>query len=217
MGQKVHPESLRVGYIHTWKSRWYAEKNYSDLLKEDLWIRSYLQKRYPRAGVSRVIIERAANKLKINIFTSRPGVVIGRRGAEVEITRKQVEKSLKRETYLNIQEVGRPETDAQCISENIAVQLEKRVMFRRAMKRSIENALQSGAKGIKVMVAGRLGGNEIARTEWYLEGKLPLHTFRADIDYGFSQAYCPYGVIGVKVWVYTGDIMDVNEARAAGL
>jgi small subunit ribosomal protein S3 len=217
MGQKVHPESLRLGYIHTWKSRWYAEKDYKGLLHEDLWLRDFTHKRYPRAGVSRVIIERAANKLKINIHTSRPGVVIGRRGAEVEKFRKDVEKLTKREVYVNIQEVARPEADAQCVAENIAVQLEKRVMFRRAMKRAVETAHQGGCKGIKVMVAGRLNGREIARTEWYLEGKLPLHTFRADIDYGFSQSYTTYGVIGVKVWVYNGDIMDVEEAHQAGL
>lgn len=217
MGQKVHPESLRLGYIHTWKSRWYAEKDYKSLLHEDLRLREFTRGRYPRAGVSRVIIERAANKLKINIHTSRPGVVIGRRGAEVEKFRKDVERFTKREVYVNIQEVTRPEADAQCVAENIAVQLEKRVMFRRAMKRAIETARQGGCKGIKVMVAGRLNGREIARKEWYLEGKLPLHTFRADIDYGFSQSYTTYGVIGVKVWVYNGDIMDVNEAHQAGL
>lgn len=217
MGQKIHPNALRLGYIHTWTSRWYAERNYGQILQEDLALRKFTHTRYKRAGISRVIIERAGNKLKLTIRTARPGVVIGRKGSEVERFRKDIQKYTKREVFVNIEEVPSPEIDAQVISESIAQQLEKRVMFRRAMKRSIETAMQNGAKGVKVMVSGRLGGHEIARTEWYLEGRLPLHTFRAQIDYGFSEAFTTYGVIGVKVWINNGEIYDVQEARQAGL
>jgi len=214
MGQKVHPIGFRLGYTEEWRSRWFATRDYGDLLHEDIQLREMIRKRFHHAGVSRVEIERAANKLKVDIHTARPGIVIGRNGSEVDRLKKDIEASTHREVYVNIQEVHRPELDAQLISENIALQLERRVAFRRAMRRAVETAMRFGAEGIKVRCAGRLGGLEIARVEWYLQGKLPLHTLRADIDYGFAESRTTYGQIGVKVWVYRGQILDVEDRSA---
>ena len=211
MGQKVHPVGFRLGYTEEWRSRWFAQRDYADLLHEDINLREMVKKRFHHAGVSRVDIERAANKLKIDIHTSRPGIVIGRNGSEVDRLKKDVEAQTNREVYVNIQEVHRPELDAQLISENIALQLQRRVAFRRAMRRAVETAMRFGAEGIKVRCAGRLGGLEISRVEWYLQGKLPLHTLRADIDYGFAESRTTYGQIGVKVWVYRGQILDIAD------
>lgn len=214
MGQKVHPIGFRLGYTEEWRSRWFATRDYGDLLHEDIQLREMIRKRFHHAGVSRVEIERAANKLKVDIHTARPGIVIGRNGSEVDRLKKDIEASTNREVYVNIQEVHRPELDAQLISENIALQLQRRVAFRRAMRRAVETAMRFGAEGIKVRCAGRLGGLEIARVEWYLQGKLPLHTLRADIDYGFAESRTTYGQIGVKVWVYRGQILDVEDRSA---
>ena len=214
MGQKVHPIGFRLGYTEEWRSRWFATRDYGDLLHEDIQLREMIRKRFHHAGVSRVEIERAANKLKVDIHTARPGIVIGRNGSEVDRLKKDIEASTQREVYVNIQEVHRPELDAQLISENIALQLQRRVAFRRAMRRAVETAMRFGAEGIKVRCAGRLGGLEIARVEWYLQGKLPLHTLRADIDYGFAESRTTYGQIGVKVWVYRGQILDVEDRSA---
>jgi small subunit ribosomal protein S3 len=213
VGQKVHPVGFRLGYTEDWRSRWFAKRDYAELLHEDIALRKMIKDRFHHAGVSRVEIERAANKLKIDIHTSRPGIVIGRNGSEVERLKKDIEGRTRREVYVNIQEVHRPELDAQLIAENIALQLQRRVAFRRAMRRSVESALRFGAEGIKVRCSGRLGGLEIARSEWYLQGKLPLHTLRADIDYGFAESLTTYGQIGVKVWVYRGQILDLEQER----
>jgi small subunit ribosomal protein S3 len=213
VGQKVHPVGFRLGYTEDWRSRWFAKRDYAELLHEDIALRKMIKDRFHHAGVSRVEIERAANKLKIDIHTSRPGIVIGRNGSEVERLKKDIEGKTRREVYVNIQEVHRPELDAQLIAENIALQLQRRVAFRRAMRRSVESALRFGAEGIKVRCSGRLGGLEIARSEWYLQGKLPLHTLRADIDYGFAESLTTYGQIGVKVWVYRGQILDLEQER----
>jgi small subunit ribosomal protein S3 len=211
MGQKVHPLGFRLGYNKVWQSRWYSERDYAKLLHEDLGLRKSLLKRFARNGVAGLDIERAANKLKLTIQTSRPGVIIGRKGAEVDKLKDRLQKQTGREVYINIQEINRPELNAQLISENIAVQLERRVAFRRAMRKAVDSALRFGAKGIKVRCAGRLNGAEIARSEWYLNGRLPLHTLRADIDYGFSEAFTTYGQIGVKVWLYKGEILEVTR------
>ncbi len=213
MGQKVHPVGFRLGYTEDWRSRWFAKRDYAELLHEDIALRKMIKSRFHHAGVSRIEIERAANKLKIDIHTSRPGIVIGRNGSEVERLKKDIEGTTRREVYVNIQEVHRPELDAQLIAENIALQLQRRVAFRRAMRRSVESALRFGAEGIKIRCSGRLGGLEIARSEWYLQGKLPLHTLRADIDYGFAESLTTYGQIGVKVWVYRGQILDLDQKR----
>ena len=205
MGQKVHPFGFRLGFNKTWRSRWYAEKKYAELLHEDLRLRADLKKRLGHAGVSEIEIERAANKLKVNIHTARPGIIIGRKGAEVDRLKEQIKKRTDRDVFINIIEIDKPEVDAQLIAENIAQQLEKRIAFRRAMRKSIESAQRFGAKGIRIRVSGRLGGHEIARSEWYLEGRVPLHTLRADVDYGHTEAATTYGVIGIKVWVYTTD------------
>ena len=214
MGQKVHPYGFRIGFNRTWRSRWYAEKKYPELLKEDLQLRRELKKRLTNAGVAGVEIERAANKLKIRILTSRPGIIIGKKGAEVDKLRDEIHKKTGRDVFVDIQEIEKPELDAQLVGEAIAQQLEKRVAFRRAMRKAVESALRFGAKGIRVRTAGRLGGAEIARSEWYLEGRLPLHTLRADIDYGFAEAATTYGRIGVKVWIYRGKTHEVRRAVA---
>jgi len=205
MGQKVHPIGLRLGFNKTWRSRWYAEKEYANLLHEDLALKKDLKKRFAHAGVSRVDIERAANKLKISIFTSRPGIIIGRKGQEVDKLKQEVQKKTGKEVFINIQEILKPELDAQLVAESVALQLEKRIAFRRAMRKAVDAALRFGAKGIKVRVSGRLNGAEIARSEWYLHGQLPLHTLRADIDYGFHEAKTNFGQIGVKAWIYKGE------------
>ena len=211
MGQKVHPYGFRLGINKTWISRWYADKNYSTNLHEDLKIRDHVKQSLKFAGVSKVEIERAVNKIKVNVYTARPGVIIGKKGQGIELLKKNLQKFTKNEIVLNIVEVKRPELDAVLIAENIALQLEKRVAFRRAMKKSIFNARKFGAKGIKVRCSGRLGGAEIARSEWYVEGSVPLHTLRADIDYGTAEAKTVYGIIGLKVWVYKGDIINTKE------
>jgi small subunit ribosomal protein S3 len=215
VGQKTHPYGFRLGYNKTWHSRWYADKGYADTLIEDVTLRTRLKKRLAHAGVSEIDIERAAERMRITIHTSRPGIIIGRKGAEVDKLRDDLIKQLGREVHINIQEVQRPELDAQLVAESIAGQLERRVSFRRAMKKAMESAFRFGAKGVKIMVAGRLGGHEIARTEWYQEGRLPLHTLKADIDYGLAESRTTYGVIGVKVWVYRGDLLREKSRRAA--
>jgi small subunit ribosomal protein S3 len=206
MGQKVHPIGFRLGFNKTWRSRWYAEKDYANLLHEDIKLKRELKKRFAHAGVSRVDVERAANKLKISIYTSRPGIIIGRKGQEVDKLKQEVQKKTGKEVFINIQEILKPELDAQLVSESVALQLEKRIAFRRAMRKAVDAALRFGAKGIKVRVSGRLNGAEIARSEWYLHGQLPLHTLRADIDYGTSEARTSFGQIGVKCWIYKGEM-----------
>ena len=205
MGQKVHPYGFRVGYNKDWHSHWYAKQEFATYLAEDLSLKRDLKKRFAGAGVSHIDVERAANRLKIIIYTSRPGIIIGRKGTEVDRLRQEMQKSTGREVFINILEIQKPELDAQLISESVAMQLEKRVAFRRAMRKAVESALRFGAKGIKVRVGGRLNGAEIARSEWYLHGQLPLQTLRADIDYGFSEARTTYGAIGVKVWLFQGE------------
>ncbi|GAM10959.1 30S ribosomal protein S3 [Geobacter sp. OR-1] len=207
MGQKVNPVSFRLGVIKTWDSRWYASADYAKLLHEDLKLRTFLKKRLYNSGVSKIEIERAANKAKINIFTARPGLIIGKKGSEVETLKKDLAKLTDTEIYLNIQEVRKPELDAQLVAENVAMQLERRIAFRRAMKKSVTSALKFGAKGIRITCSGRLGGAEMSRTEWYREGRVPLHTLRADIDYGFAEAKTTYGIIGVKVLIFKGEVL----------
>jgi len=207
LGQKVNPIGFRLGVTKTWDSRWYAEANYAKLLHEDLKLKSFLKKRLYNSGVSKIEIERAANKAKINIFTARPGLIIGKKGAEVETLKKELAKLTDKEVYLNIQEVRKPELDAQLVAENVALQLERRVAFRRAMKKSVTSSLKFGAKGIRITCSGRLGGAEMSRTEWYREGRVPLHTLRADIDYGFAEAKTTYGIIGVKVLIFKGEVL----------
>lgn len=209
MGQKVNPIGLRLGVNRTWDSRWYAGKaNYANLLHEDIGIRKYLRERLAQAGVSKIVIERPAKKARVTIHTARPGVVIGKKGQDIENMRKDLQKLTGNDVSLNIVEIRKPEIDAQLVAENIAQQLERRVAFRRAMKRAVQSAMRLGAEGIRINCAGRLGGAEIARTEWYREGRVPLHTLRADIDYGEGRAKTTYGICGVKVWIYKGDIME---------
>jgi small subunit ribosomal protein S3 len=214
MGQKVHPTGLRLGIIKTWDSRWFSEKNYAGLLHEDIKIRKIVKERLMHAGVSKVEIERAGQKAKINIHTARPGIIIGKKGAEVDKLKKDLEVMTGKQMYINIQEIRRPELDAQLVAENIALQLERRIAFRRAMKKAVTSALRLGALGIKITCAGRLAGAEIARTEWYREGRVPLHTLRADIQYGFFEANTTMGQIGVKVLIYRGDVLQPAAASA---
>jgi small subunit ribosomal protein S3 len=213
MGQKVHPTGLRLGFNKTWRSRWYSQRDYADLLHEDVKLKRELKKRFAHAGVSRVEIERAANKLKVTIYTSRPGIIIGRKGQEVDKLKQEVQKRTGKEVFINIQEILKPELDAQLVAESVALQLEKRIAFRRAMRKAVDAALRFGARGIKVRVAGRLNGAEIARSEWYLHGQLPLHTLRADIDYGFWEARTNFGQIGVKCWIYKGETDALRPGR----
>ena len=209
MGQKVNPIGMRLQVNRTWDSRWYADtKDYGDLLLEDLQMRDFIRKECAQAGVARVIIERPHKKCRVTIHTARPGVIIGKKGADIETLRKKLAAMTTSELHLNILEVRKPELDAQLVGESIAQQLERRVSFRRAMKRAVQNAMRMGALGIRVNVAGRLGGAEIARTEWYREGRVPLHTLRADIDYANVEAATPYGIIGIKVWIFKGEIME---------
>ncbi len=216
MGQKVNPKGLRVGIIRDWDSKWFADKrNYAELLIEDHKLRNYIKKKLYPAGIANIQIERAANRVKITIHTAKPGIVIGRGGAEVEALRQQLEKMTGKKVNVNIQEIKVPETDAQLVAENVASQLEKRIAFRRAMKQVVGRSIKMGAKGIKVAVSGRLGGAEIARTEWSSEGKVPLHTLRADVDYGFAEANTTYGKIGVKVWIYKGEVLPQRAEAAA--
>ena len=207
MGQKVNPISLRLGINRTWDSRWYADKNYADLLHEDIKIREYLFDNLQQAGITKVVIERPAKRARITIHTARPGVVIGRKGADIEKLRQHVSGMTGNEVHLNIVEVRKPEIDAKLVAENIAQQLTRRVAFRRAMKRAVQSAMRLGAGGIRINCGGRLGGAEIARMEWYREGRVPLHTLRADIDYGTARANTTYGICGVKVWVFKGEIL----------
>jgi len=211
LGQKVHPYGFRLGINRTWRSRWFARKDYGALLHEDLNLKAMLKKKFAHAGISRIEVERAANKLTVIIFTSRPGIIVGKKGTEIEKLKKDLQTLTGREINLRIQEINKPELDAQLVGEGIAQQLEKRIAFRRAMRRAVDSTLRFGAKGIKVRVGGRLNGAEIARSEWYLHGQLPLHTLRADIDYGFAQAFTTYGVIGVKVWIYKGEVFEMQK------
>ncbi|MBI1749526.1 MAG: 30S ribosomal protein S3 [Acidobacteria bacterium] len=213
MGQKTHPFGFRLGYIRTWKSRWFAKKDYADLLHEDVKLRNELKEKLRSASISGIDIERAANKLVIRIYSARPGIIIGRKGSEIDKLKADVQKRTHREVHIDIQEVHRPELDAQLVAESIAMQLEKRVAFRRAMRKAVDSALRFGCKGIKVRVGGRLNGAEIARSEWYLQGRLPLQTLRADIDYGFAQAYTTYGVIGVKCWIFQGEKLPERKRK----
>ena len=213
MGQKTHPKVFRLGVIESWDSKWYAHQDYAKLLHEDLKIKRFLKGRLYHAGISKIEIERAANKAKINIHTARPGIVIGKKGAEIEKLKEEIARLSDRETYLNIMEVRRPDLDAQLVAESVALQLERRVAFRRAMKESVARAMRMGAQGIKIQVAGRLGGTEIARTEWYREGRVPLHTLRADISYGFAEAKTTYGVIGAKAWIFRGEVLTEEEEQ----
>jgi len=207
LGQKVNPIGFRLGVIKTWDSKWYAEADYAKLLHEDLKLRDFLKKRLYHSGVSKIEIERAANKAKINIYTARPGLIIGKKGSEVETLKKELAKLTDKEIFLNIQEIRKPELDAQLVAENVALQLERRIAFRRAMKKSVTTALKFGAKGIRITCSGRLGGAEMSRTEWYREGRVPLHTLRADIDYGMAEAKTTYGIIGVKVLIFKGELL----------
>jgi small subunit ribosomal protein S3 len=208
MGQKVHPYGFRLGFNKPWRSRWFSKGDYPQLLQEDLELKEGLRKQLKSAGVSSIEVDRPGNKLRVTIRTSRPGIIIGRKGAEIEKLKLALAKKTKREVFIDIQEVHKPELDAQLVAESIALQLEKRVAFRRAMRKAVDSALRFGCKGIKVRVSGRLNGAEIARSEWYLQGQLPLHTLRADIDYGFCEASTTYGVIGVKAWLYKGEILQ---------
>ena len=221
MGQKVNPIGLRLGINRTWDSRWYADADYGELLHEDLKIRSFLTKRLSQAGVARVVIERPAKKARVTIHTARPGVVIGKKGADIERLRREVTKLTDSEVHINIVEIRKPEIEAQLVAENIAQQLERRVAFRRAMKRAVQSAMRLGALGIRINCGGRLGGAEIARTEWYREDRVPLHTLRADVDYGTATARTAYGTCGVKVWVFKGEIMEhdpmAQDRRRVGL
>jgi small subunit ribosomal protein S3 len=207
LGQKVHPIGLRLGIIKSWDSKWYEEKNYAKWLHEDIHLREYIKEKLGHAGISKTEIERAANRVKINVYTARPGIVIGKRGAGIETIKKELQQFTKNEVYLNIVEVRKSEIDAQLVAENITTQLERRIAFRRAMKKAVSTALKFGAKGIRVACSGRLGGAEMARYEWYREGRVPLHTLRADIDYGFAEAKTTYGKIGCKVWIFRGEVL----------
>jgi len=207
LGQKVNPIGLRLGIIRSWDSRWFAKKEYANLVEEDAKIRKFLKEKLYHAGVSRIEIARAADRARIRIHTARPGIVIGKKGSEIEALKRQLEQMVKREILIDIQEVRKPEMDATLVAENIALQLTRRVAFRRAMKKAVSSALKFGAKGVRVACAGRLGGAEMARREWYREGRVPLHTLRADIDYGTAVAKTTYGVIGVKVWIFKGEVL----------
>ncbi|EAU53513.1 30S ribosomal protein S3 [Mariprofundus ferrooxydans] len=216
MGQKVNPIGFRVGVIRNWESVWYAsDKNFGAQLREDIKLRRHVKERLKHAGVSRIIIERPADKIKVTVHTSRPGVVIGKKGSEIDAVRNELVREFGQEVQVFIVEVRRPEAEAQLVAENVAFQMERRVAFRRAMKRAVQSAMRMGAKGVRINCAGRLGGAEIARTEWYREGRVPLHTLRADVDYGFAEAHTTYGVIGVKVWVFNGiKLGDTADANA---
>ncbi len=218
MGQKIHPTGFRLSVLKNWSSKWYAnKKNFPGMLNEDIKVREYLKKKLAHASVGRVIIERPSKNARITIYSSRPGIVIGKKGEDIEVLRGALQKLMGVPVHVNIEEIRKPEIDAQLIADNIAQQLEKRIMFRRAMKRAMQNAMRLGAQGIKIMSAGRLNGIEIARTEWYREGRVPLHTLRADLDYGTSEAKTTYGVIGIKVWVFKGEVIGRNEQPAAAI
>ncbi|MBW2369232.1 MAG: 30S ribosomal protein S3 [Deltaproteobacteria bacterium] len=213
MGQKVNPIGLRLGIVKTWESRWYAEKKYSDYIFEDYNLRKFLKKKLAHAGISRIEIERSSKRVRLRIFTARPGIVIGKKGAEIEQLKRDLEKMVSQEVFIDIQEVRKPEIDAQLLAENVATQIMRRVAFRRAMKRGVSSAMRFGAQGVKIICSGRLGGAEMARTEWYKEGRIPLHTLRADIDYGFTEARTTYGAIGVKVFIFKGEILKKDQVE----
>lgn len=214
MGQKVNPIGLRLGIVKTWESRWYAGKNYASYILEDHNLRKFLKERLYHAGISRIEIERSAKRIRLRIFTARPGIVIGKKGAEIELLKRDLEKMVSQEILIDIQEVRKPEIDAQLVAENVALQIVRRVAFRRAMKRAVSSAMRFGAQGIKIISSGRLGGAEMARTEWYREGRVPLHTLRADIDYGITQAKTTYGVVGIKVFIFKGEILKKDQLEA---
>ncbi|MGD8758569.1 MAG: 30S ribosomal protein S3 [Deltaproteobacteria bacterium] len=211
MGQKVNPLGFRLGVIKSWDSRWFAGKDYAAFIEDDYRIREFLKKKLYHAGISKIEIERWAKRIRLRIYAARPGIVIGKKGAEIELLKKDLEKMVPQEVVIDIQEVRKPEVDAQLVAENVALQIVRRVAFRRAMKRGVSSAMRFGAQGIKVCCSGRLGGAEMARTEWYKEGRIPLHTLRADIDYGFSEARTTYGIIGVKVWIFHGEILEKEK------
>jgi small subunit ribosomal protein S3 len=213
VGQKVHPKGFRIGIIRDWDSNWYADRDYTDLLHEDYKLRQYIKEHFYTAGISKVEIQRTGNRVRVTIHTAKPGIVIGRGGTEVEKLKAELIKMTNKNVNINIQEIKKPELDAQIVAENIAQQLEKRISFRRAMKQTVGRTMRAGGVGIKVMISGRLGGAEIARTEWYSEGKVPLHTLRADVDYGFAEANTTYGKIGIKVWINRGEIMPEAKQR----
>ena len=213
MGQKVNPIGLRLGIVKTWESRWFGGKNYAEYILEDHKLRKYIKDKLYHAGVSRIEIERSSKRVRLRIYTSRPGIVIGKKGAEISLLKKEIEKITDREILIDIQEVRKPEIDAQLVAENVALQIVRRVAFRRAMKRGVSSAMRFGALGVKIICSGRLGGAEMARTEWYREGRVPLHTLRADIDYGFIDARTTYGVIGVKVFIFKGEILKKDEVE----
>ena len=213
MGQKVHPKGFRIGIIRDWDSNWYADRDYSDLVHEDVKIRKYIKDRFYAAGIARVEIQRTGTRMRVTIHTAKPGIVIGRGGTEVEVLKNELTKMTNKNVSINIQEIKKPELDAQIVAENVAQQLEKRISFRRAMKQTVQRSMRTGAEGIRIAISGRLGGAEIARTEWYSEGKVPLHTLRADIDYGFAEANTTYGKIGIKVWINRGEIMPEAKKR----
>jgi small subunit ribosomal protein S3 len=216
LGQKVNPIGLRLGIVKTWESRWYAGKNYADYILEDYKIRKFLKKKLYHAGISRIEIERSSKRVRLRVFTARPGIVIGKKGAEIAQLKKELEKKMSsQEVTIDIQEVRKPEIDAQLLAENVALQIERRVAFRRAMKRGVTSAMRFGALGVKIICSGRLGGAEMARREWYREGRVPLHTLRADIDYGFIEARTTYGIIGVKVFVFKGEILKKDQLESA--
>lgn len=214
MGQKVNPIGIRLGIVQDWNSKWYASKNYGHLLNQDINLRKYLKKKLISAAVSKIRIERPANNAVVTIYTARPGVIIGKKGGGIETLRSEIATKIGVPVHLNIEEIRKPELDSVLVAESIAQQLEQRVMFRRAMKRAVTSAMKSGAKGIKICVSGRLGGAEIARSEWYREGRIPLHTFRADVDYGTAEAKTTYGIIGVKVWIFKGEVLPQKKRNA---
>ncbi|CAN2040944.1 30S ribosomal subunit protein S3 [Candidatus Magnetomoraceae bacterium gMMP-15] len=215
MGQKVNPIGLRLGIVKSWDSRWFAEKKYSDFILEDYNIRKFIKKKLYHAGISKIAIERSAKRVRLRIYTARPGIVIGKKGSEIDQLKKELEKMIPIEVLIDIQEVRKPEVDAQLVAENVALQIVRRVAFRRAMKRGVGSALRFGAEGVKIICSGRLGGAEMARTEWYREGRVPLHTLRADIDYGFIEARTTYGIIGVKVFIFKGEILKKNDDQGS--
>jgi small subunit ribosomal protein S3 len=214
LGQKVNPIGLRLGIVKTWDSRWYSDKKYAEYIQQDFNLRKFIKKKLYHAGISRIEIERSAKRIRLRIFTARPGIVIGKKGSEIERLKQELEKQVSQEVLIDIQEVRKPEIDAQLIAENVAMQIERRVAFRRAMKRGVTSAMRFGAQGIKIICSGRLGGAEMARTEWYREGRVPLHTLRADIDYGFIEAHTTYGLVGVKVYIFKGEILKKDQAQA---
>ena len=215
MGQKVHPTGFRLGIVKTWESRWYADKKYAEYILEDYELRRFIKKKLQHAGIAKIEIERSAKRIKLRIYAARPGIIIGKKGSEIALLKKEIEKTVSRDVSIDIQEVRKPETDAQLVSENVALQLQKRVAFRRAMKRGIASAMRFGAQGIKIICSGRLGGAEMARTEVYKEGRIPLHTLRADIDYGFTTARTTYGAIGIKVFIFKGEILKDDNKTAS--